>query len=67
MSRWDLGAIEELPSYMRIIYQSVLKTVEDIDLEMKARGKFGSLQPTIDEVYKQSISSSRRGVDYILI
>ncbi|KAH0943696.1 hypothetical protein HID58_003333 [Brassica napus] len=39
----------ELPSSMRIIYQSVLKTVEDIDREMKARGKFGSLQPTIDE------------------
>ncbi|KAH0855646.1 hypothetical protein HID58_004010 [Brassica napus] len=36
-------------SSMRIIYQSVLKTVEDIDREMKARGKFGSLQPTIDE------------------
>ncbi|CAG7890222.1 unnamed protein product [Brassica rapa] len=47
--RWDLGAMEELPSSMRIIYQSVLKTVEDIDREMKARGKFGSLQPTIDE------------------
>ncbi|WZY73664.1 hypothetical protein YC2023_005904 [Brassica napus] len=46
---WDLGAMEELPSSMRIIYQSVLKTVEDIDREMKARGKFGSLQPTIDE------------------
>ena len=42
--------MEELPSSMRIIYQSVLKTVEDIDREMKARGKFGSLQPTIDEV-----------------
>ncbi|KAL0857562.1 hypothetical protein Bca101_062716 [Brassica carinata] len=47
--RWDLGAMEELPSYMRIIYQNVLETVEDIDREMKARGKFGSLQPTIDK------------------
>ncbi|KAJ4886707.1 Terpenoid synthase 25 [Raphanus sativus] len=47
--RWDLGAMEELPSYMRIVYRSVLKTVDDIDLEMKARGKFGSLQPTIDK------------------
>ncbi|KFK38812.1 hypothetical protein AALP_AA3G163500 [Arabis alpina] len=47
--RWDLGAMEELPSYMRIIYQTVLETVEDIDQEMRARGKFGSLQPTIDE------------------
>lgn len=42
--------MEELPSYMRIVYRSVLKTVDDIDLEMKARGKFGSLQPTIDKV-----------------
>ncbi|KAF3601902.1 hypothetical protein F2Q69_00038381 [Brassica cretica] len=47
--RWDLGAMEELPSYMRILYQNMLETVEDIDREMKARGKFGSLQPTIDE------------------
>ncbi|KAF8086177.1 hypothetical protein N665_0633s0028 [Sinapis alba] len=47
--RWDLGTMEELPSYMRIIYQNVLETVEDIDREMKARGKFGSLQLTIDE------------------
>ncbi|WZZ29191.1 hypothetical protein YC2023_012592 [Brassica napus] len=46
---WDLGAMEELPSYMRILYQNMLETVEDIDREMKARGKFGSLQPTIDE------------------
>ena len=42
--------MEELPSYMRILYQNMLETVEDIDREMKARGKFGSLQPTIDEV-----------------
>ncbi|KAL0719468.1 hypothetical protein Bca4012_068792 [Brassica carinata] len=47
--RWDRGAMKELPSYMRIIYQNVLETVEDIDREMKARGKFGSLQPTIDK------------------
>ncbi|CAH8357953.1 unnamed protein product, partial [Eruca vesicaria subsp. sativa] len=49
IQRWDLGAIEELPSYMRIVYQSLLKTVEDIDQEMKALGKFGRLQTTIDE------------------
>ncbi|KAJ0244743.1 Terpenoid synthase 17 [Hirschfeldia incana] len=47
--RWDLGAMEDLPSYMRIVYKNVLETVEDIDREMKARGKFGSLQLTIDE------------------
>ena len=42
--------MEELPSSMRIIYQSVLKTVEDIDREMKARGKFGTMKPIIDDV-----------------
>jgi len=50
MSRWDLRAMEELPRYMRIIYQSVFETVEDIDREMIARGKHGRLQLTIDEV-----------------
>ncbi|CDY32356.1 BnaC01g36750D [Brassica napus] len=53
--RWDLGAMEELPSYMRILYQNMLETVEDIDREMKARGKFGSLQPTIDETNYKSL------------
>ncbi|CAN6925990.1 unnamed protein product, partial [Brassica oleracea] len=52
---WDLGAMEELPSYMRILYQNMLETVEDIDREMKARGKFGSLQPTIDETNYKSL------------
>ncbi|CAG7890229.1 unnamed protein product [Brassica rapa] len=47
--RWDLGATEELPSYMRIIYQSVLDTFEYIDREMKARGKFGTMKPIIDD------------------
>ncbi|AEE77582.1 Terpenoid cyclases/Protein prenyltransferases superfamily protein [Arabidopsis thaliana] len=48
--RWDLRAMEELPRYMRIIYQSVFETVEDIDREMIARGKHGRLQLTIDEI-----------------
>lgn len=47
--RWDLGAMEELPSYMRIVYQNTLEIVEEIDREMKALGKFGSVQLTIDE------------------
>ncbi|CAA7017052.1 unnamed protein product [Microthlaspi erraticum] len=49
MSRWDLGAIEELPSYMRIMFRIVLETVEEIDKEMMARGKSDTMQPTIDE------------------
>ncbi|ESQ43213.1 hypothetical protein EUTSA_v10015429mg [Eutrema salsugineum] len=47
--RSDLGAVEELPSSMKIVYQNVIETVEDIDREMRARGKFGRLQQTIDE------------------
>lgn len=42
--------MEELPNYMRIIYQSVLDTFEYIDQEMKLRGKFGTMQPIIDDV-----------------
>ncbi|CAF1934666.1 hypothetical protein HID58_068224 [Brassica napus] len=47
--RWDLSTIEELPSYMRIIYREVLGYVEEIDREMRARGRSQSVQPTIDE------------------
>uniref|UniRef100_M4DYG7 Uncharacterized protein n=1 Tax=Brassica campestris TaxID=3711 RepID=M4DYG7_BRACM len=47
--RWDLGAMEELPTNMRIVYKNTLEIVEEIDREMRARGKFGRLQPTIDE------------------
>lgn len=55
MSRWDLAALEELPSYMRIIYQNVFETVEDIDREMRGRGKFNSVQRTVDEVNKTNL------------
>lgn len=42
--------MEELPTNMRIVYKNTLEIVEEIDREMRARGKFGRLQPTIDEV-----------------
>lgn len=39
---------------MRIIYREVLGYVEEIDREMRARGRSQSVQPTIDEVCNQT-------------
>lgn len=48
--RWDLGAIDELPSYLRIVIQSIVETMEDINRELKPRGRSSSVQYTVEEV-----------------
>lgn len=48
--RWDLGAIDELPSHLRIVIQSIVDTMEDIKGEMKPRGRSCSVQYTVEEV-----------------
>lgn len=50
MGRWDLGAIEELPGYLRIVPRTLLETMGEIEREMKPRGRTASVQHTIDEV-----------------
>ncbi|KAF3545960.1 hypothetical protein DY000_02004218 [Brassica cretica] len=50
LQRWDLGAIEELPGYLRIVARTLLETMGDIEREMKPRGRTASVQHTIDEL-----------------
>lgn len=50
MSRWDLGDTEKLPSYIRIVFQSVVETLEEIEQEMRPRGRSRIVQVTVDEV-----------------
>ncbi|KAF8050124.1 hypothetical protein N665_2041s0007 [Sinapis alba] len=50
LQRWDLGAIDELPSHLRIVIQSIVDTMEDIKREMKPRGRSSSVQYTVDEI-----------------
>ncbi|KAG7551818.1 Terpene synthase metal-binding domain [Arabidopsis thaliana x Arabidopsis arenosa] len=50
LQRWDLGAIDELPSCLRIVIRTVVETLEDIGREMKSRGRSSSMQYTIEEV-----------------
>lgn len=49
-SRWDLGDIEKLPKYLRIVFQSVLETLEKIEQEMKPRGRSQLVQLVVEEV-----------------
>jgi len=51
--RWDLGAIDKLPSCLRIVIQSIVETMEDIEREMKPRGRSSSVQYTVEEVHQQ--------------
>ncbi|KAL9308189.1 Terpenoid synthase 22 [Arabidopsis thaliana] len=50
LERWDLGAIDKLPSCLRIVIQSIVETMEDIEREMKPRGRSSSVQYTVEEV-----------------
>ncbi|KAF2564274.1 hypothetical protein F2Q70_00014940 [Brassica cretica] len=50
LQRWDLGAIDELPSHLRIFIQSIVDTMEDIKREMKPRGRSSSVQYTVEEI-----------------
>lgn len=52
MARWDIGAIENLPSYMQIVFRNLWEIIKDIEQEMALRGRYGGVQPTIDEVRK---------------
>ncbi|CAN7010942.1 unnamed protein product [Brassica rapa subsp. trilocularis] len=50
LQRWDLGAIEELQGYLRIVARTLLETLGEIEREMKPRGRSASVQHTIDEI-----------------
>ncbi|CAE5959159.1 unnamed protein product [Arabidopsis arenosa] len=50
LQRWDLGALDELPSCLRIVSQSIMETMEDIKREMKPRGRSSSVQYSIEEI-----------------
>lgn len=52
MARWDIGAIEDLPSYMQIIFRNLWEIIQDIEREMSSLGRHGGVQPTINEVRK---------------
>lgn len=48
--RWDLGDSEKLPSYLRVVFQSVVNTIEEIEQQMKPRGRSRLVQLVVDEV-----------------
>lgn len=50
MSRWNLGEIEKLPSYIRIVFRSVFETLEEIEQEMSPRGRSRIVHVAVDEV-----------------
>ncbi|KAJ4872431.1 Terpenoid synthase 17 [Raphanus sativus] len=50
--RWDLGDTEKLPSYIRIVFRSVFETLEEIDQEMRPRGRSRIVQLSVDEMKK---------------
>ncbi|KAL1202395.1 Terpenoid synthase 17 [Cardamine amara subsp. amara] len=52
LQRWDLGGIEKLPSYIRIVFRSVFETLEEIEQEMRPRGRSRTVQLTVNEMKK---------------
>ncbi|XP_010501939.1 PREDICTED: terpenoid synthase 30 [Camelina sativa] len=49
LQRWDLEAIDELPSYSKIVVRLILETMGEIEKEMKPQGRSASVQHTINE------------------
>ncbi|CDY56932.1 BnaC07g49880D [Brassica napus] len=52
MARWDIVAIEDLPSYMQIIFRNLWEIIQDIEREMSSLGRHGGVKPTVDKVRK---------------
>lgn len=52
MARWDIEAIEDLPSYVQIIFRNLWEIIQDIEREMSSLGRHCGVKPTIDEVRK---------------
>ncbi|XP_006394502.2 terpenoid synthase 25 [Eutrema salsugineum] len=50
LQRWDIGAIDDLPSYMRILFRNLWDIIKDIKQEMGSLGRHGGVAPTIDEI-----------------
>ncbi|CAA7022504.1 unnamed protein product [Microthlaspi erraticum] len=50
LQRWDIGTIENLPTYMQIIFRILWEIMQDIEREMSSLGRSGGVQPTIDEI-----------------
>ncbi|KAL9291396.1 Terpenoid synthase 17 [Arabidopsis thaliana] len=50
--RWDLGDIEKLPSYVKIVFRGVFETLEEIEQEMRPQGRSRIVQVAVDEIKK---------------
>uniref|UniRef100_A0A0D3DDM0 Terpene synthase metal-binding domain-containing protein n=2 Tax=Brassica oleracea TaxID=3712 RepID=A0A0D3DDM0_BRAOL len=47
---WDIEAIEDLPSYVQIIFRNLWEIIQDIEREMSSLGRHCGVKPTIDEI-----------------
>ncbi|CAI9756900.1 unnamed protein product [Fraxinus pennsylvanica] len=52
IERWDISAIDQLPSYMKYFYQSLLDVYLEVERELGKIGKSYRFQYAIDEMKK---------------
>lgn len=48
--RWDISSMDGLPNYMKLIYISVLKVLEEVEEDMTKEGRLYTLKYYIKEV-----------------
>jgi len=48
--RWDISSMDGLPDYMKLIYISVLKVLEEVEEDMTKEGRLYTLKYYIKEV-----------------
>lgn len=56
MTRWNIGANDKLPEYLRIVLGSLFEVMGDIEREMKLKGRSYGVKQVVEKVR----SSTRR-------
>lgn len=53
MTRWNIGASDKLPDYLRIVLKSLFEVMGDIEREMKLKGRSYGVKQVVEKVKMQ--------------
>ncbi|RYQ94610.1 hypothetical protein Ahy_B08g089543 isoform E [Arachis hypogaea] len=52
IERWDISSLDDLPEYMKLIYESLLKIFEEVERELEKQGRAYCIKYSIKELQK---------------
>ncbi|XLR36264.1 hypothetical protein S83_064164 [Arachis hypogaea] len=50
IERWDISSLDDLPEYMKLIYESLIKIFEEVERELEKQGRGYCIKYSIKEV-----------------